>query len=142
MRFRDEGKFVVYCQKYHEVPQPLKFLVDGRFGEGKREVSVKFEKWSKNGPKRGILVTILDCFDTPENRVIDNEIFDQQFTKLGFNLEKATVMQVHKNGTTLNGNRFVVLDTQEIKGIPDLISFCDGNTARQVSFKCRYRGQT
>lgn len=126
MRFRNEGKFVVYCQVHQEDPPPLKFEVNGRFNEGKQEITV----------------TILDCFDTPADRTIVNKLFDDQFEKISFTLEKATVMQVHQNRTTLNGNHFCVLDTQIVNKIPNSISFFDTNMGRQVKFQCRFRGQT
>lgn len=37
---------------------------------------------------------------------------------------------------------FCVLDTQDIKKIPDLISFFDANTSRQVKFQCRFCRQS
>lgn len=142
-RFRDEGKFVIYCEKFHVRPQPLKFVVDGRLGEQKREFTVPFQKRSVDGgPKRGTLVTILDCFDTPEHRAIDHELFDLQFTKNNMALEKPTMCQVHKNGTTLNGNRYLVLKTKDVKLIPNTISFCELKTNKQVTFKLRFSGQT
>lgn len=61
MQFRDAGKFIAHCQKFHKLQEPLKFLVDGRINEPRREIKISFQKWPVNGPKWGIL----DCFDTP-----------------------------------------------------------------------------
>ena len=91
--------------------------------------------------KEGTLITIQNCFISPEHKALTGEDFDSAFEREGFTVIKACETQLHRECRRPNGNRYLVVETDAAQSIPDNIEVINKTTETAFHFKLRYRGQ-
>ena len=143
LKFHNEGIFLVkMMEPYSGNLDPLEFEVEGRFGEGQRKILIPFTKWVKpkrSGALTGTLITIVDAY-SPESRHNPSTVFDNHFQgHLKLPVERECATQMHKDRIHLTGDRFIVVETEDITKLPNQIEFA--YEGRKVAFKTRYKGQ-
>ena len=114
----------------------LKFKKRTRFSSEIVEVEVPSTKVPTNpGRRKGTLITILKCALTREHKKLENKLFDDAFKDIG-SLEKQTCYQFYRETSNLNGNRYLVVNVDDLKKIPSSI------TINEFTFYTRFKGQT
>lgn len=140
LRWEKMGTYFVHCKASTATPtSSLHFEKKDRFTDQTRNVTVPLIV--SQPKKEGTLVTIIRAA-IGLLRDLQNELFDEEFKKRGFEFELPCQLQNHKGSQILNGNRFVVIVGVGQKDIPNEIKVTDPQTNEQHSFYTSYKGKT